>query len=425
MEGNPVQRKSQFGLVTAIVLLVMLAAQLQFTGCASSGTTKQANPEREQAIKDSLLNLQKIELYKLWSTGYEAAKQNNYPKAIRYYRQVIEKDTIGVYGSIKYERIAAAYLQTQSSDSAEYFLQEGMKLAPEKPYYYNTLGYLYNVSRRFEEAAEMYNKLIELEPDNAEHYEKLGDVYIALNDVPNATTALQKVIELQPNNKAVQEKLSGLLVSSGDAEQVIAAQKRMIELEPNNMQRHIDLAKTYHNETRFDDAAEELKIVIAAEPQNVYALELLGDCYNNLEQYNEAVTTYKRILEVNAEDKKNMCNLANAYTNLGRYAMAISQANKAIKLDGSYGLAWLSIGFAYQTSAERCVAKRNGEIKYEDKLVYKMAYENFGMALKDNLSRNDAQRYRDFLSPLIPTPQDDFMNKGKTIQGEECYNWIQ
>ena len=419
------QKKSKLGLVSAIALLVLLAAQLQFTGCASSGSKKQVSPERQKAIQDSLLNLQKIELYKLWSTGFESAKQNNYPKAIRYYRQVIEKDTIGVYSSIKYERIADCYLQTQNSDSAEYFLKEGMNLAPEKPYYYNTLGYLYNVSRRFDEAAEMYNKLIEIEPDKAEHYEKLGDVYIALGNVPEATTALQKVIELQPNNKAVQEKLSGLLVSTGDAEQVIAAQKRMIELEPNNMQRRIDLAKTYHNETRYEDAVAELKIVIGAEPKNVFALEMLGDCYNNLEQYSESVTTYQRILEVNPEDKKNMCNLANAYTNLGRYAMAVSQANKAIRLDRSYGLAWLSIGYAYQTSAERCVAKRNGEIKFDDKLVYQLAYDNFEKALQDNLSRRDAQRYREFLKTLIPTPQDRFLNQNKTVPQDECYNWIQ
>ena len=84
MEGNPVRRKSQIGIFSIILLLAAMAAQLQFTGCSGAAGTKGPSPERQKAIQDSLLDLQKHEIRKAWSIGYEAHKQLDYEKAARY-----------------------------------------------------------------------------------------------------------------------------------------------------------------------------------------------------------------------------------------------------------------------------------------------------------------------------------------------------
>ena len=395
---------------------------MQFSGCASSGVSKGLTPEQQQAKKDSILQKQKIELYKLWSTGYEADKQKNFPKAVRYYRQVVEKDTIDVYGSIKYQRLGNALLQTQSTDSAEWAFKKGIALDPEKPYYYRTLGYIYRASGRHDEAVTMYIKLTELEADKAENFDLLADSYVALDDMPNAIQALQKELELQPNNKSAQEKLTGLLNASGDINEIIAAQIKMIELEPENIKYRMDLAKTYHNDAQFEAASKALNIVIAKEPENLYALELLGDCYKQLEHFNDAATTYKRILELNTNDKKNMCNLADCYTSLGRYTAALRQARKA--KGNNFGQAWLSIGFVYQTAAEQRVNERGGEIKFDDKLVYEFAYKAFLQAKKDLSVKREAERFVSFLKELIPTSQDRFMHD-YTLPKDEAYKWVQ
>jgi tetratricopeptide (TPR) repeat protein len=264
--------------------------------------------------------------------------------------------------------------------------------------------------------------LTELEPDTPEHFDILADVYISLNDRGNAIQALDKLLALQPDNKAAHEKKAGLLVG-GNVEEIIAAQLKMVELEPEVMKHRTDLAKTYHGDARFEKAVVQLNIVVAKEPENVYALELLGDCHKQLENHKDAVTTYKRILEINPEDVKNMCNLADSYTALGSYAIAVSTANKALKIKEGYGQAYMSLGFAYQTSAERCSSER-GETKFDDKLVYKMASDIFEKAMQDQMVRSEAKRFHTYLKELIPTKEDYFMNKHK-FPKDPCYNWIQ
>jgi len=414
-----VRRKSQIGIFSIILLMVAMAAQLQFTGCSGAAGAKGMSPERQKAIQDSLLELQKHEIRKAWSIGYESHKQQNYEKAARYFNRVLKLDTIGFYGAIKFERLGDTYLRSNKPDSAEWALKQGMELAPEKPYYYRTLGYLYRASQRHEEALTMYTKLTELEPDNAEHFDMLSDVYVSLNDRGNAIQALDKLIALDPNNKAAIEKKNGLLIG-GDIDEIIASQLKMVEMEPENTKYRMDLAKTYHGDTRFEKAIEQLKVITGKEPQNVFALELLGDSYKQVENFTDAANTYQRILEITPDNKKNMCNLADSYTSLGRYSRAIRQARKAFPL----GQAYLSIGYAYQTAAERCVTKRGGEVTFDDKLVYKMAYDNFKKAAADQLVRGDARRYIDFLKELIPTTEDKFMHKGQTVPKAECYNWI-
>ena len=60
-------------LVVTLLFVSVTAGLVYFTGCAPTAQQQQTtmSPEREKAIKDSLMRVYKYELAKQWSTGYE------------------------------------------------------------------------------------------------------------------------------------------------------------------------------------------------------------------------------------------------------------------------------------------------------------------------------------------------------------------
>lgn len=186
----------------------------------------------------------------------------------------------------------------------------------------------------------------------------------------------------------------------------------------------MDLADSYFRNSQFENAIEQLHIALSNNPENLLALEMLGESNQQLERYNDAVNAYKKILSINPDDKKNMCNMAIAYTYQGKYTSAMSQINKALKIESNYGFAFLTRGIVYETCAEKCVAQNKQKISFDDKLVYKMAYDQFIRAKNDLEWKDDADRHIKFLETLIPTTEDKFLHSDHQNPGGACYEWI-
>ena len=419
-------KKTQLSIFLATVMFLAFAIQFNFLGCAGTQSKKEVlTPERRKAIQDSLYKVQKRKLDLLFSLGWEPYKQHNYKKAKKYFKRLVEQDTSGIHGKIVYQALGTCYLQLNQPDSAEWAYKMGIKRNPKSPYPYKALGYIYRAQQRTDEAIEMYKKLIELEPDSASYYRHLGELYVKAGEQDKAIDAYQKAVELDPNNKQSQEVLSTLLAQTGDMDRIIAQQKTLVERYPNEIKYRLDLAQSYHKTGDFTNAIEQLKLVIAKEPNNIFALELLGDSYQQTNKFLSAAKIYKHILQINPKDKKNLCNLALTYTSLGKYTTAMRAVRKALAIDPHYGLAYITRGTIYETAAEKCInARKGGKITFDDKLVYKLAYNEYAKAKRDLEWKTEAEKHMKYLETMIPTKEDYFMHKGQKRPRGTCYQWI-
>ena len=418
------ERKLQLAVFLITFMLLLVFTNLQFFGCAST-KPKEKTPEQLKAVQDSLFQLHKNELARLFSFGFEPYKHRDYSKAKRYFKRVAEKDTSGVYGRVLYQRLGDCYLRLNMPDSAEWAYRVGVGRLPNNSYFYAALGYIFRAGGRTDEAIGMYEKLIELVPDSSSYHSILGELYIKADEPDKAISSYQTAVQLNPSDQKSQEVLGNLQSQYGSIDDVIATQKTLVENDPENMKYRLDLAQTYHKAGEFESAIEQLILVIEKEPQNTLALEFLGDSYKNIDKFNDAVAIYKRILESNADDKKNLCNLSMCYTSLGRFTTAMREVGKALRLDANYGLAYITRGMVYETSAEKCVSQKGGKVAFDDKLVYKMAYDSYVRAKQDLEWRQDAERRLSYLATLIPTREDIFMHQNQTTPRGECYQWIQ
>ena len=160
------QKKTQLTVFVSVLILLAMASYLQFLGCTGA-QPKELTPEQKQALRDSLLNVHKRTLALKWSLGYEPYKQGDYAKAKRYFRQVAQIDTTGVYGKILYQLLGDCYVRLNVPDSAEWAYTTGVARLPDNPYFYRALGYIYRIGGRTDEAIQMYETLTTLEPDSA------------------------------------------------------------------------------------------------------------------------------------------------------------------------------------------------------------------------------------------------------------------
>ncbi|MBN2417426.1 tetratricopeptide repeat protein [bacterium] len=414
--------KIKLSVFSLLLFVVIIAGQLQFYGCAGSGS--QISPEREQAIRDSLRQVLVWDLQKNMSIAMIAFQNGEWEKAAHYYNIVLKADTIGAYTTVKYQNLAHCYVNLSKPDSATIIFREGIKRYPEHAYFYNGLGYILRRSGETEEAIDMYEKYAELRPDELDTYNVLADLYRDAGNNEQAIAWLRKLVDKEPENLSAREKLSELLRTTGDVEAIIAQQRHLVEQDSMNLNYRRTLAETYYNEAQYDNAIEQLEFIISIDADDVVSLEKLADCHKVLKQYDEAVVIYNRLIKLNPQDKKNMCQLALVYVDLGRYTQALRQADKALSIDRNYGLAYLTKGIVYETAAQKCIEKKSGKIDYSDKLVFQMAYDEFEKAQNDLSQRQDASRHLTYLQDQIPTTGDRFMHKKQTRPEGDCYNWI-
>ncbi len=419
------QRKSFYRTVATFLLCIIVLSILWILGCTGTTAVKQEmTPEQKQAIQDSLDREHKKRLQLLWSFAYEPYKQGDYARAKKYFRQIAELDTTGIYGKSLYQRLGDCYVRMNEPDSATSTYELGVQRNPDNPYFYNILVYLLkNDPSRIDDAIGYAEKLTEIQSDSASSFKQLGKLYIQNDDPDAAVEPLQTAVELAPDDTEAKELLNSVL---SDPLEKIELLEDLAEQDPDNAKKRYDLAKAWFDYSEFDKAIVEFKKVIEAEPENVRALEYIGQSYQEVGQYTNAVGSYQKILAIKADDKKNLCNLSMSYTNLGRYTTALATANKALRLDSKYGLAFIARGFVYETAANKCSAKnKDGQDTFDDKLVYEMAYNEYEKAKADMAWKGDASRRMSYLQALIPTTSDRFMNKNKVMPESDCYSWIQ
>lgn len=417
-------RKKELTVFLLAVMILTLIASIQFTGCASSKPDPALEAARQKALQDSLMAIHKKKISRLFSFGLEPFKQGNYEKALKYFRQVAKLDTTGIYGKALYKRLGTAYIQTGKPDSAEIAYKMGIKKNPNDVYCYNALGYLCRVRGENEKGIETYKKLHELEPDSTSHLKYLGELYVKADMYPEAIATFQQVLQMDPNDTKSQETLSTLLSQTGDIEKVIETQKSLVEQNPENLRYRMDLAQSYFKSSQFEKAIEQFQFIVSKDPKNISALEYLGESYQQVDKFSKAVEIYKNILSFDPNNKKNRCNLAMALAATGRYASAIKEAKTVIRNNPDYGLGYIAMGVVYETCAEKCVKQKGGKITWDDKLVYKLAYDSFVKAKKDLSVKQDAENHLNYLVTVIPTKDDYFMHKNDKYPKGSCYTWI-
>ena len=186
---------------------------------------------------------------------------------------------------------------------------------------------------KYQEAMEIFKKLIEKNPQNARYYAWLGVVLFKMNRYEEAVKETQRALDLEPDNAVYHDGLGATLHEMGRYEESLKETQRALELEPDNAEYHKSLGVTLHKMGRYEEALKEKQKAVELEPDNAGCHNSLGVTLHEMGRYEEALKEAQRALELEPDNAVYYDSLGAMLREMGRYEDALKETQRALELE--------------------------------------------------------------------------------------------
>lgn len=245
----------------------------------------------------------------------------------------------------------------------------------------------------FEQALDLYKKILVKESDSVAAHIGLGYVYMQLGNLNDAIQEFSSAIDIAPNNVEAKINLAVILYRSGDIEEAIEQYQQVLKdrKEPLPVV-HYNLAMALAHSGRLDEAIEQYKLAIDLRKKNYpEALNNLGLIYEAIGDFDSAAKSFKQVIDVQ-QGKYPLAhyNLGRQYLRQRAYREAIAELELAIKQQPNYPEAYLTLGNTYllnNTQPDKELELTQKAIEVFEKALeqrknfYPLAHENLAIAL--------------------------------------------
>ena len=356
-----------------------------------------------------------------YSFGQENYKYKHYDRAIPYFWKVAYNDTTGRF-KVVFSKLADCYFHLNRVDSTLLAVYIGLERYPDYARLHYWAGFIQDKLGREKCAIPHYEFLVKHFPDRKNYWVKLAYLYYKTED-PKAIDAQKKVVELDPKDVEASRLLAEIMAHFG--EDPLQALKSTFEKDPTNVENALRYGKEAYNAGNYEEALVPFQAILKVDPKHTLAMEYIGRCYEGLNKLSKAIQMYRRILNVEPKNVKVMTLIASAYADLNEFTRARSYIRRAERLEPRNGLPHMVMGQIYENAVNYCSNKRKKqEFTYDDKLVYRLAAEEYKKAARDPNYAADARRRMKQIETLLPTKEDYFMHKNRLTPKDPCYSWI-
>ncbi len=358
----------------------------------------------------------------LYNFGYEYYKNKAYKDAMPYLWKVF------LHGPDRYARssirkIAEIYFTQGQVDSTLIACYRGLERFPTLVRLHHYAGLLENKLGKFRCAIPHFEALVKKDSTSVTYLKTLAFLYFKNKD-DRAIEVQEKVVKLSPQNAEEANTLAVYVKEIRGEGADLEFRKKAWEQDPGNMDFAYSYAQAAVQAGNYKEALKPLGDVIAKKP-SVQVYLTRAEAYENLNQINNAIKDYKSVLKKEPKNISVMLRIVENYRNINAFAKARTWVYKALKAKPGYGQAYISMGEIYEAAVSYCQGHRKGKnkTKYEDKLVYQLAANEYVRAAKDPSFRSKAKKKLENVKPFTPTKEDKFMHKGAKIKSK-CYGWI-
>lgn len=413
--------RASWVLLLSLIFVSFLFAQLE--DLEELGEEVKCRPDTivtgYEKFKADSITAQQVAIW--YSLGQEEYKYKNFKRAIPYFWRVLMNDQSGKF-KVVYSKLADCYFNLNFTDSTLLVAYLGLEKYPDHPRLNFWAGFIHDRLGHIKCAIPHYEVLVKLFPTNKEYWAKLAFLYFKAED-PRAIEAQQKVVELDPKNSEATLLLAEIMNHFG--EDPIKALRQSFQNDTTNLDNAFRYGKAAFDRGLYEDALRPFRTILRKEPNNTRVMEYMGRTYEALNRMRDAIEMYKMILKIEPKNTKVMCLIASVYSQLNEFSTARFWANKAKRIDPGYGLPYMVMAEVYENAVTYCSDRREKkQFTYDDKLVYRLASEEYQKAARDPNYAADASRRIKQLETLLPTKEDLFMQKNRLTPRDPCYSWI-
>lgn len=170
---------------------------------------------------------------------------------------------------------------------------------------------------RYDEAEQLYGRVLALRPDNVNLLCNLGLLYRDMGRPSQALTHLQEARALAPDNFAANLNIGALFEEQGELDKAVIAYRTAQELAPHDPRVMNNLGKALYQQGDRLDALDYLNRAVALAPDYSMAHNNRGVLLNSLGRIEEAIACFRKALVGDAQNCDILYNLAGALSLVG------------------------------------------------------------------------------------------------------------
>ena len=299
--------------------------------------------EAEQAYKNAL---KAAPGYRgVWNNlGNNAYRQQNFSRAIDYYRQEITQNQ----APIPLRALGRAFVELGKTDSARTYFQKAIDLDRNYAAAHFNLAQLEEDEGKLKQALQYAGRAYGIEPDNLEYRYVYSTLLVQMDRGSEAIYNLREIVKKWPWHHGAHYKLGRALVKAG---------------QKTNGENYLEQAE----QVRATQAKiDHLENTVRALPDDPYSYAALAFALRKVGRYNDAMHSYKVALYLDPDNFDIWNNVANLYLLQGDTITALSTYNYIVNRNHKLTDIWLNMGVVYALSNQ----KEKARSAWEQVLTY-------------------------------------------------------
>jgi tetratricopeptide (TPR) repeat protein len=214
------------------------------------------------------------------------------------------------------------------------------------------LGTVYRDQDKYQEAVDVFRKMIALGDDNAVRgYQQVIDTYREAKQWQQATAVAKEAVQKLPNDRGLHMVYAAQLADTGQPDKALADVRSLLKGTPEDRDVYITLAQMNTRLRRWDDAQQALDKAeqLSSKPDDKeYVYFLRGSSYERQKKYDLAEEMFRKVLSSDPQNAMTLNYLGYMLADRGvKLDEAVTLIRKAVELDPSNGAYLDSLGWAY------------------------------------------------------------------------------
>ena len=278
--------------------------------------------------------------------------KESYREAATYYKKATEQDQnnsdIAYFLAVSYANLGETDNQGMAALEA---LKRKTKYVGESSFY---VADALNKQKKFDEAAEFYQRTIDLKPDIYPSYNALADIYRSRNEFDKAIEVTRKGLKQFPKDAPLYTSLAWFYSLADRPQDAIIAARSATLLAPDQYMGFTNLCRAYNDAKEYQQAIATCNNALRIKPGDGETYYYMGRAYEFLKQTAKAEESYKKAIDglikftsETPDYSDGFYLLGNAYFSIGDDDKAIAAYNKCLQLAPRFARARYALGLTY------------------------------------------------------------------------------
>lgn len=188
-------------------------------------------------------------------------------------------------------------------------------------------------TNRFEQAEEIYRRVLEQAPENPDVLHFLGLLRHQRGYWQDAVELINQALFLAPDYLDALNNLGNIHLQTGQAELAEHAFRRVIELNPGFAPAYGNLGVALKEVERYDEAVVVLMKAISLDAEGAHYYQNLGNVLRKKGDYEDAISYYRQALSLKPCDSETYKNLCRTFYLLGQMDAAVDILDRWLEFD--------------------------------------------------------------------------------------------